>query len=213
MKTIFKGIVGSKAYGLHNEYSDTDIKGVYRQKNDDVLGFKYKERIDVSADEVYYEVKKFIELIGKSNPTILEMLWLPPEMIITESLEWRQICRYKEYVLTKECKNSYIGYAKAQIKKAKNNRNAKNLMHVFRLIMSAKQIALSGMLSPRLEPDQIILCKEIKSGVIDFAEAILLSESLIKEVDIIFDACKLPDKIDHEVLHGLLVEIRKFFTF
>lgn len=209
MDIIFKGIVGSRAYGLNDENSDTDIKGVYQQTNDEVLGFQYKERIDVSADEVYYEVRKFIELIGKSNPTILEMLWLPDSMILQTSEAFEFIKNSKHSFLSKECKNSYIGYAQAQIKKAKINHNSKNLMHVFRLIMSAEQIVKNLTIPVLLNSDQIILCKEIKQNIIDFDDAILLAEEKINYISDLFDKSLLKEKIDQNYLHDLLVKIRK----
>lgn len=39
MRTIFKAIVGSQAYGTNIPTSDTDYKGVYMQSEDDLLGF------------------------------------------------------------------------------------------------------------------------------------------------------------------------------
>lgn len=209
MNIIFKGIVGSRAYGLNDENSDIDIKGVYQQTNDEILGFRYKERIDVSADEVYYEVRKFIELIGKSNPTILEMLWLPDSMILQTSEIFEFIKNSRYSFLSKECKFSYLGYAQAQIKKAKNNRDSKNLMHVFRLVMSAEQIVKNLIIPVLLDSEQIILCREIKQNIIDFDDAIILAEEKIKFVSDLFDKSFLKEKIDQNYLHDLLVKIRK----
>lgn len=56
-KLIFKCIVGSQAYGTAIPTSDTDHKGVYCQTPDELLGFNYKEQIEVGKDEVYYEVR------------------------------------------------------------------------------------------------------------------------------------------------------------
>lgn len=210
MNTIFKGIVGSKAYGLDNEYSDTDIRGIYQQTNDEVLGFNYQERIDISADEVYYEIRKFIELIGKSNPTILEMLWLPEPMILKTSNAFEYLSSYRHKFLTKQCKQSYIGYACAQIKKTKINRNAKNLMHALRLVMAAEKIVKEQEILVKLESDQIILCKEIRQGIIDFNDVVLLAESKIKYVEVLFENCSLPEKINIDLLNDLLVSIRNY---
>ncbi len=62
-KLVFQAIVGSQSYGTSTPTSDIDYKGVYQQDNNDILGFKYKEQITVTDDEVYYEVKRFLELL------------------------------------------------------------------------------------------------------------------------------------------------------
>ena len=79
---IFKTIVGSQAYGTATINSDLDIKGIYIQSLNEILGFNYIEQINVSKDETYYEVKRFLELLSVGNPTMIEMLFMPENCII-----------------------------------------------------------------------------------------------------------------------------------
>lgn len=116
---IFKGIVGSHAYGTNTPKSDIDIKGVYNASMIDVMGFNYKKQIEVSKDEVYYELKRFIELAVKANPTILEMLYLPEDKIIFQSEAWLELKKHRHIFLTKKCAQTYAGYAVSQLRKAK----------------------------------------------------------------------------------------------
>lgn len=117
-KLIFKAIVGSQSYGTSTPTSDIDYKGVYQQDNNDILGFKYKEQITVTDDEVYYEVKRFLELLQTANPTVLELLYSPDDCIIETSPAFELIKQHRDKFLTKKCLNSFGGYAVAQIKKA-----------------------------------------------------------------------------------------------
>src|ERR1041385_2160774 len=119
MEMIFKCIVGSHAYGTNIETSDIDYKGVYLQPFKETIGWNYKEQIDVSKDEVYYEVKRFLELAMKGNPTMLELLFMPDEMVEISTPTWELIREHKHLFLTKQCRNSFGGYAVQQIKKAK----------------------------------------------------------------------------------------------
>ncbi len=121
MKTniIFKCIVGSQAYGTSTPTSDTDYKGVYLQSNEEILTGKYRQQLEVSKDETYYEVARFLDLLRTANPTMLELLFMPDECIISKSPVFDIILKHRDKFLTKQARNSFGGYAVAQIKKAK----------------------------------------------------------------------------------------------
>lgn len=118
MRTIFRALVGSQAYGTAIPQSDHDYKGIYIQPNSDILGFKYKEQIEVNKDESLYEVRRFLQLAQSANPTVLELFFSPLDCIQTNSSEYSFLAAHREMFLTKECRNSFGGYAVQQIKKA-----------------------------------------------------------------------------------------------
>jgi len=118
-KIIFKGIIGSQAYGTNIPTSDIDYKGIYSQSIADLISFNYKEQYEVGKDECYYEVRRFIQLLGTANPTVLEMLYLPQDCIVEKSTEFDILYANRHKFLTKKCLNSFGGYAVAQIKKAR----------------------------------------------------------------------------------------------
>ncbi len=119
MHTLLKAIVGSQAYGTATPASDEDYKGIYLQPVNEIIGFHYKEQINVSKDECYYEIKRFLELAQSANPTILELLYLPPECILQSSEAYSILVKNRSTFLTKKCLHSFGGYAIAQIKKAR----------------------------------------------------------------------------------------------
>ncbi|BDD09306.1 hypothetical protein FUAX_17380 [Fulvitalea axinellae] len=115
---MFECISGSKAYGLDVPGSDTDIKGVFVLPQDRIYGLDYIAQIsNQSNDIVYYELGRFIELLIKNNPNILEMLAVSDEDILYKDPLWDKIRNAP--VLSKLCKNTFAGYAFTQIKKAK----------------------------------------------------------------------------------------------
>lgn len=117
---LIEAITGSRAYGTSTPKSDTDIRGIYCQKNDDILGFNYMEQVsDKKNDIVFYEVKRFLELASKNNPNILELLYIPDEFIIQEHKVFGLIKEVRNQLLTKTCRHSFGGYAIGQIKKAR----------------------------------------------------------------------------------------------
>lgn len=115
---IYKAIVGSQAYGTSTPESDIDYKGIYIQSIDDLIGFNYKEQINVTKDETYYELRRFLELLKTANPTVLEMLFMSDECIVEKHPIMDILFKHRHKFLTKQCRNSFGGYAIAQIKKA-----------------------------------------------------------------------------------------------
>lgn len=112
--------MGSQAYGTATPNSDIDIKGIYIQNIYDVASFKYQQQIMPDKDTTYYEVKRFLKLAGSANPTILELMWMPDRCIqVKDPLFIKYIESNRDIFLTKECCNSFMGYAVQQIHKAK----------------------------------------------------------------------------------------------
>jgi uncharacterized protein len=119
MNLIFKAIVGSQSYGTSTPTSDIDYKGVYMQDVNELISFGYQEQIDISKDECYYEVRRFLQLLQSANPTVLELLYSPADCIVQSSPQFDLLVKNREKFLTQKCLLSFGGYAIAQIKKAK----------------------------------------------------------------------------------------------
>ncbi|MBL7816234.1 MAG: nucleotidyltransferase domain-containing protein [Saprospiraceae bacterium] len=114
---LFECISGSRAYGTHLPTSDTDIKGVFVMPEERLFGLGYVEQVnDARNDVVYYELRRFVELLMKNNPNILEMLNSPEDCILHKDPLFDLLIT--EMFLSKLCKNAFAGYAWAQIKKA-----------------------------------------------------------------------------------------------
>ena len=115
---ILKTICGSKAYGLDNAKSDTDIKGVFILPQEHYYSLNYISQInDKKNDVVYYELNKFVELSLKNNPNILELLAMPPDSILYKHPIFDRF-KLSDF-LSKNCEKSFANYAFAQIKKAR----------------------------------------------------------------------------------------------
>lgn len=115
---LFEVISGSRSFGLDTPTSDTDIKGVFYLPKEKFFGLDYIAQIsNETNDIVYYEIGRFIELLIKNNPNILEILATPEDCIIYKHpiMDKLKI----EHFLSKLCKESFAGYASTQIKKAR----------------------------------------------------------------------------------------------
>ncbi len=115
---LLKCIGGSKSYGLEIESSDTDIKGVFVLPLEKFYELDYFKQVNnESNDIVFYELKRFFELLYANNPNILEMLVIPKKCILYKHPLFDLI--KPGLFLSKLCKNTFAGYAFAQIKRAK----------------------------------------------------------------------------------------------
>lgn len=115
---ILECISGSRAYGLHTPKSDTDIKGVFVLPKNTFYGLEYFDQVNnESNDLVYYELKKFIDLLSKNNPNILELLSTPEDCILYKHPLMELV--KPELFLSKLCQQTFAGYAQSQIKKAR----------------------------------------------------------------------------------------------
>jgi hypothetical protein len=124
---LFITLRGSHAYGTNIASSDEDYAGVYIQSQDDILSNNYKEQVnDDKNDTVFYELKRFLELLATANPTMIELLNTPEDCIIYKHPAFELILKEKDKFITKKCKQSFGGYARQQISKAKGQNKKVN---------------------------------------------------------------------------------------
>ncbi|MBF97684.1 MAG: nucleotidyltransferase [Owenweeksia sp.] len=115
---VMECISGSKAYGLDTPESDTDIKGVFVLPKHEFYGLDYLEQVsNPSNDIVFYELKRFVELLAKNNPNILELLATPDDSVIIKHSLLAEL--KPDLFLSRLCLQSFGNYAMAQIRKAR----------------------------------------------------------------------------------------------
>lgn len=126
---LFKAITGSKAYGLHTDTSDIDIKGIFYLPKAYFFGLDYISQIsDETHDEVYYELGRFIELLSKNNPAAMELLASSADHVLIRHplMEAFDLQNF----LNKMLVDSFVQYALQQVKKAKGLNKKINSPHL-----------------------------------------------------------------------------------
>jgi uncharacterized protein len=115
---LLKCISGSQAYGLALPHSDTDIKGVFIQPRKEYYGLTYIDQVNNETNDImYYEIKKFVDLLLKNNPNILELLSTPDDCVLHRHPVMNLL--KPEMFLSRLCNQTFGQYAYAQIKKAR----------------------------------------------------------------------------------------------
>lgn len=111
-------ISGSTAYNLNIVGSDLDKKGIFIMPRQQLFGFNHQDQIaNETNDEVYFEIKRFLELLTKNNPNILELLSTPKEFVLQRN-PLMDLIKPEDF-LSKLCLHTFAGYAQTQIVKAK----------------------------------------------------------------------------------------------
>ena len=114
---LLECISGSQAYGLATHTSDTDKRGVFALTKNQFYGLDYSAQVnDASNDVVFYELKRFVELLAVNNPNILELLATPEELVVQKNPILDVLT--PELFLSKLCQKTFGNYALSQIKKA-----------------------------------------------------------------------------------------------
>lgn len=113
---------GSHMYGTNTPESDEDFGGIYMAPAEQLigLGLDYQSEIhNDSNDIMWYELNKFMLLLLKSNPTVLEALFADHDCVLYEHPIMTTIKRQRDIFLTKKCFNSFGSYAVEQIRKCR----------------------------------------------------------------------------------------------
>ncbi|MCB9653516.1 MAG: nucleotidyltransferase domain-containing protein [Deltaproteobacteria bacterium] len=147
--TIFLTLAGSQAHGTAHEGSDVDLRGVciaplsvrlslfrsFEQHEGAlpaVLAESVRSRIeghptahcalDIKTECVIFDIAKFVGLCAAANPNALEILFADERDWVLETPRWRRLYAERRRFLTKKVKETFHGYALAQLKKIKTHR-------------------------------------------------------------------------------------------
>jgi hypothetical protein len=114
---VVETVVGSQAWGLANESSDVDLRGVFGLPLPWHFGLADKPRDLVSADgsHTYWELSKAVEQALRADPNTLEMLFVPSARASDPLGEW--LLAEREAFVSKAIFGSFGRYAMSQLDK------------------------------------------------------------------------------------------------
>ena len=120
---IYETLHGSRAYGLARPGSDTDLKGLYVARRELYLGFlSEREQVDLSPDHALYEIRKFMRLAAKANPSMIELLFTDPQDHLFVSEAGAMLLSQRSAFLSQLVEQTFARYASSQLKRIRRHR-------------------------------------------------------------------------------------------
>ena len=116
---VFEAIVGSQSYGTNVASSDVDKKFIYVDTLEDILAGDSTEQLNISDDYVGYEIGRYMELLRKQNPNIIELLYTDGRFVEFVNPKFKSlVVDHRDEFLTNQVAFSFGQYASDQIQKA-----------------------------------------------------------------------------------------------
>ena len=211
---IYRCVVGSRAFGLAGDDSDTDRRGIYLPPADLQWSlYGAPEQLENEAtQECYWELRKFLILALKANPNILECLYTP--LVETATPIAQELLAMRELFLSKLVYQTYNGYVMSQFKKLEQDLRStgaikwKHAMHLIRLLISGVTVMKEGVVPVDVAEHRDLLLA-IKRGELAWDEVNRLRLDLHKRFDEAFTNTKLPERPDYERANDFLINARR----
>ena len=211
---IYRCIVGSRAYGLDNDASDTDQRGVYLAPAELQWSlFGAPEQFEDNATQsCYWELQKFIIMALRANPNILECLYSPMVEKITPL--GKELLDLRQAFLSQMIFQTFNGYAMSQFKKIEQDiRNHgevrwKHAMHLLRLLLTGATTLRDARVPVRVEAHRERLLA-VKRGELPWAEVNAWRKELHHDFERALAETKLPERPDYEAANRFLIKARR----
>lgn len=226
---ILVGYRGSIAHGMYvpntdpNSIDDKDVMGIIIPPIDCYFGLKHfghrgtKERFENEWDMVIYEIKKYINLLKKSNPNVLSLLWLEDNHYIQRMPEGNLLIDNRNLFVSKSIYKSFTGYAYGQLQRMekfkfdgymgekrktlvnKYGYDTKNAAHLIRLLRMGIEFLIDGRLYVhRKDAPQLL---EIKHGKWTLNKVKKEAEKLFNLAEEAYIKSDLPPRTDDEAIN------------
>jgi uncharacterized protein len=211
---IYRCVVGSRAYGLDEDGSDTDRRGIYLPPADLhwSLGGVPEQLEDKANEECYWEIQKFLTLALKANPNVLECLYTP--LVETATPLARELLDMRAIFLSQLIYQTYNGYVMSQFRRLEQDIRTsgaikwKHAMHLVRLLLSGITVLREGFVPVRVAEHRGRLLA-IRRGELPWEEVDSWRLSLHKQFDAAFATTRLPDVPDYERANAFLLRARR----
>lgn len=208
----YRCVVGSRAFGLDTEASDTDLRGFYLPPARDHWGLaQVPEQLEF-GEEVYWEARKFVLLALKANPNVLEVLHSP--LVVTATPLAGELLAIRDAFLSRLVYQTYNGYVMGQFKRLEADLRQhgevrwKHAMHLLRLLLSGVAVLERGEVQVQVGEHRERLLA-VKRGQVPWSEVERWRLSLHAQFDRAYTSTSLPERPDYARVEAWLLRARR----
>ncbi|MFJ4781147.1 DNA polymerase beta superfamily protein [Streptomyces sp. NPDC088762] len=212
--TVYRCVMGSRAFGLATEASDTDRRGVYLAPTP--LFWRLEKpptHVEGPRDEEFsWELERFCELALRANPNILECLHSPLVEHVTPVGE--ELLSLRGAFLSRRAHTSFSRYAASQRGKLLADVRVhgaprwKHAMHLLRLLLSCRDLLRTGRLTIDAGPHRDRLLA-VRRGELTWDEVDAWMSRLVDETQTALAGTPLPAEPDRARVEDFLVRTRR----
>ncbi|MFJ2378859.1 DNA polymerase beta superfamily protein [Streptomyces sp. NPDC087769] len=212
--TVYSCVMGSRAFGLATEGSDTDRRGVFLAPTPLFWRFeKPPTHVDGPAPEQFsWELERFCELALRANPNVLECLHSP----LVEHVDdvGRELLRLRGAFLSRLAHRTFVRYASGQRKKLEADVRQygaprwKHAMHLLRLLGTGRDLLRTGELTIEVGAARDDLLA-VKRGEVPWEEVERRMNRLMEESEETARNSPLPQEPDRARIEDFLIRTRR----
>lgn len=212
--TVYSCVMGSRAFGLATESSDTDRRGVFLAPTPLFWRFdKPPAHVEGPADEQFsWELERFCELALRANPNVLECLHSP--LVERIDATGRELLSLRGAFLSRRAHATFVRYAMGQRRKLEADVRQygaprwKHAMHLLRLLTAGRDLLRTGELTIDVGSAREELLA-VKRGEVAWPEVERRMNRLAEENDEAAAASPLPDGPDRARVEDFLIRARR----
>ncbi|MGW8701812.1 nucleotidyltransferase domain-containing protein [Streptomyces eurythermus] len=212
--TVYACVMGSRAFGLATDASDTDRRGVFLAPTPLFWRFdKPPTHVEGPGEERFsWELERFCELALRGNPNILECLHSPLVEHVDDT--GRELLSLRDAFLSRQVHDTFTRYALGQRKRLDADVRTtgaprwKHAMHLLRLLTTARDLLRTGEL--RIDVGELrepLLA--VRRGEVPWARAEAWMARLAGEAEEALRGSPLPAEPDRARVAAFLYRVRR----
>lgn len=236
---ILRVEVGSTLHGTGRAgQEDTDYMGVCIEPIESVMGL---QRFDQwqwrtqpegersghgDIDITVYGLKKYIRLATSGNPSIIVMLFAPPEKVHICDELGASLLHLAPKIVSRKAIDRFIGYSRSQRQRLEGVRggrhtnrpelisehgyDTKYAMHALRLIFQGIDLFRTGQITLPMEGDWRAMLVGIRHGVVPYEDFVKIIDEALAELQRLeaFGETPLSENPDYEALEQFMFDAR-----
>jgi hypothetical protein len=232
---ILRAEVGSTLHGVGiSGYDDRDEMGVCLEDPEFVIGLSRFEQYIFRTqppghrsghgdlDLVVFSLRKWMRLTLGGNPTVMLLLFVPPEKLVKQTEAGRRLQALAPKIVSKRAAGAFLGYLESQRQRLTGERGQKDVsrpelvekygfdtkfaMHALRLGIQGCEFLATGRLTlPMQEQDRDYLLG-VRQGVVSFDAVLERLRGLEEDLTALRRTSSLPDEPDNAAADDFLNE-------
>lgn len=154
VRIIYACESGSRAWGFASPDSDYDVRFVYVRRTEDYLRLEsVRDVIEYELNDVYditgWDLRKFLQLLRKSNPSALE--WARSDVVYRRTPDWERVlpcCR--RHFSSQALMKHYVSMARNNVRSYLEGPQIplKKYLYMLRPLLAAEWIRDHGSMAP-----------------------------------------------------------------